>query len=567
MTLHVNLELLQRMPVDARIVLDVGCGAGALADAYRRINPDARYLGIEKEAEAARIAETARRIDRVAVGDPGTILPSALGLPDAEPVVDCLVFADALEHMIDPWGVLARLSQWVRVGGQILASIPNVQHYAMLVDLLRGRWEYRSEWPPDRIDLRLFTLSGIQDLFARAGLTIFEIVPRWRPDLEFDKFQHVMAPAVRALGIDASTFAAQTRATEYLVRAVRETAEPRRMLIWSILGSAISSDVRIREPAAFLATIPGIRVLSGTGVQFDELGKTRPGEAKVFLQQRVIIPRADHLRLQRALLESGYLIVGEFDDDPGHFADLARTDFLALRGCHCLQTSTEVMAEALRPYNPHIMVFSNHVAALPPPRPANRTDLDPVTIFFGALNREADWAPILPVLNRVLSTHGDRVRVQVVYDRAFFDALTTPYKAFEPLCPYDRYKNILHSADIALLPLEPTRFNRHKSDLKFIECAAHGVVALSSPTVYDRTIRSGHTGLIYRSLDDFAAMLERLIHDGPYRRILADNAYRYVAEHRLLSRHFRARLEWYRAMLDRRGELDADLRRRVPEFS
>ena len=502
----------------------------------------------------------------MAVGDPGTIVPAVLGLPEAEPVVDCLVFADALEHMIDPWGVLARLSRWVRDGGQVLACIPNVQHYTMLVGLLRGRWDYRPDCPPDRLDLRLFTLSGIQDLFARSGLPIFEILPRWQPDADFARFQQIMAPVVRALGIDAATFAAQTRATDYLVRSVRAADLPRRMLIWSILGSAISSDVRIGEPGAFLATIPGVRVLAGTGVQFEDLGRTWPGEEKIFLQQRVIIPRADHLRLQRALREKGYLIVGEFDDDPAHFADLERTDFLALRGCHCLQTSTEVMAESLRPYNPHLMVFPNQVAALPPARPTHRSDLGPVTIFFGALNREADWSPILPVLNRVLAAHGDRARVQVVYDRAFFDALTTPHKAFEPLCPYDRYKALLQQADIALLPLEPTPFNRHKSDLKFIECAAQGAVALASPTVYDRTIRHGETGLIYRSPDEFAALLDRLIRDVPFRHGLADAAYRYVADHRLLSRHFRARHDWYRAMLERREELDADLRRRVPEI-
>ena len=563
----VNLDLLRRMPADARIVLEVGCGAGALAEAYRRINPDVLYLGIDKVAATPRIAEAAGRLDRVAAGDPATVVPEALGLPEADPVVDCLVFADALEHMIDPWGVLARLSRWVRDGGQVLACIPNVQHYSMLVGLLRGRWEYRPEWPPDRIDLRLFTLTGIQDLFARAGLPIFEIVPRWGPDAEFDRFQDVMAPVVRAMGIDAATFAAQTRATDYLVRSVRAVDVPRRMLIWSILGSAISSDVRIGEPGAFLATIPGVRVLTGTGLQFEDLGRTWPGEEKIFLQQRVIIPRADHLRLQRALLEKGYLIVGEFDDDPAHFEELRRTDFLALRGCHCLQTSTEVMAESLRPYNPHVMVFPNQVAALPPPRSTDRLDLGPVTIFFGALNREADWAPILPVLNRVLAAHGDRARLQVVYDRAFFDALTTPSKAFEPLCSYDRYKALLHAADIALLPLEPTPFNRHKSDLKFIECAAHGAVALAGRTVYDRTIRHGETGLIYHSPDEFAALLDRLIRDAPFRRELADAAYRYVAEHRLLSRHFRARHDWYRAMLDRREQLDAELRRRVPELS
>ena len=94
-------------------------------------------------------------------------------------------------------------------------------------------------------------------------------------------------------------------------------------------------------------------------------------------------------------------------------------------------------------------------------------------------------------------------QVQVVYDRAFFDALATPHKSFEPLCSYDRYHELLDAADIALLPLEPTRFNQHKSDLKFIECAAHGVAVLASPTVYDRTINDGETGLIYHSIAEF----------------------------------------------------------------
>src|SRR5262249_43181189 len=216
----------------------------------------------------------------------------------------------------------------------------------------------------------------------------------------------------------------------------------------------------IGEPGAFLATIPGVRVLTGTGLQFDDLGRTWPGEEKVFLQQRVIIPRSDHLRLQKALLANGYLIVGEVDDDPEHFAELARTDYLALRSCHCIHTTTEVMANSLRVYNPHVMVFPNQVAALPPWRgDQDRSASGPVTICFGALNREADWAPILPALNRLLAVHGEGVRVQVVYDRSFFDALATPHKAFEPLCSYDRYRSILGAADIALLPLEPTPFN------------------------------------------------------------------------------------------------------------
>ncbi len=106
------------------------------------------------------------------------------------------------------------------------------------------------------------------------------------------------------------------------------------------------------------------------------------------------------------MLAQGYLIVGEFDDEPEHFGELVRTDSFALRACHCLQTTNDVMAEALRPFNRNVGVFPNHVAAFRPPerRRSRIPRTDRPTIFFGALNREADWAPILPELNRVLDS-------------------------------------------------------------------------------------------------------------------------------------------------------------------
>jgi glycosyltransferase involved in cell wall biosynthesis len=172
----------------------------------------------------------------------------------------------------------------------------------------------------------------------------------------------------------------------------------------------------------------------------------------------------------------------------------------------------------------------------------------------------------MPAINDVLARYGSGVQVQVVYDRAFFDALTTPYKFFEPLCPIQRYHELIGEADIALLPLAPTRFNEHKSDLKFIECAAHGVVSLASPTVYEQSIIDGETGLIYRGPGHLVVQLERLLDDPDLRRRLGENSRRYVAENRMLAYHFRARHEWYLAMLAQKDMLEADLRKRVPEI-
>ena len=144
--------------------------------------------------------------------------------------------------------------------------------------------------------------------------------------------------------------------------------------------------------------------------------------------------------------------------------------------------------------------------------------------------------------------------------------LATPFKSFEPFCNYDRYQEILHGCDIALLPLEPTRFNEMKSDLKFLECAAHGVAVLASPTVYAQTIQEGETGLIYRDPVDFEEKLRGLLEDDKLRRGLTLKAYDWVKANRMLSQHYRERAQWYRAMHKALPQLQADLRERVPEL-
>jgi glycosyltransferase involved in cell wall biosynthesis len=125
---------------------------------------------------------------------------------------------------------------------------------------------------------------------------------------------------------------------------------------------------------------------------------------------------------------------------------------------------------------------------------------------------------------------------------------------------------VLHDCEVALLPLEPTRFNSMKSDLKFLECSAHGVAVLASPTVYEASIKDGETGLIFHSAEEFEEKLRLLLEDKERRREMAAKAYEWVKAGRLLSQHYRERTDWYRQMLAIFPQLHADLRQRVPEL-
>ena len=98
-----NHDLLERIPLNAGVVLDVGCHTGALGAAYRRLNPRALLLGIESDPATAEVA--ARRLDQVAVVDvEQDPMPFALG--DRE--IDCIVYGDTVEHLRDSWRVIGR---------------------------------------------------------------------------------------------------------------------------------------------------------------------------------------------------------------------------------------------------------------------------------------------------------------------------------------------------------------------------------------------------------------------------------------------------------------------------
>jgi glycosyltransferase involved in cell wall biosynthesis len=347
------------------------------------------------------------------------------------------------------------------------------------------------------------------------------------------------------------------------VRARWQAPPPRRLLIQTAVGETdFCARVRVHEPDRFLCTLPGVRTVAAS--QYVRLIDSPPDEDRVFVWQRCSCRYPGDLTFQHELLRRGYLVIAEIDDDPRAWEFSRDNNFYGLRSCHGVQTSTEPLAELLRQSNPNVVVFLNQLAALPPPR--TYADDDRVTLFFGALNREGDWRPLLLALNRVLTDAGERVSIRVVADQLLFDALETPARSFEPLCPYERYAELLHGSDIALLPLGPTPFNQMKSDLKLVECAGHGVVALASPTVYEGSLVDGVTGVLFRSPDEFEERLRALIADRDLRRRLSASAYAWVRERRLLSQHYRARHDWYRHMIDRLPQLNEELRERAPEL-
>jgi methionine biosynthesis protein MetW len=144
-------------------VLDVGCGTGSvarlLADACQ-----ARIVGIEPDEVRAAMAAS-RGLD-VHVGCLSSDLIQRIGQ------FDVVLFADVLEHLPNPYSELVRAREALRPRGRVILSVPNVAHWSVRVDILRGRFRYQSSGIMDATHLRWFTADGIRSLVTSAGFEV-----------------------------------------------------------------------------------------------------------------------------------------------------------------------------------------------------------------------------------------------------------------------------------------------------------------------------------------------------------------------------------------------------------
>jgi 2-polyprenyl-3-methyl-5-hydroxy-6-metoxy-1,4-benzoquinol methylase len=163
------------VPEGTNSVLDVGCSTGDLGASLKNMGLP-RVCGVERDPEMG--AQAAGVLDKVVVGDAG-VLDLATAFEGEK--FDCLIFADVLEHIEDPWSVLERARAILATGGCVVLSIPNIQHFSTWVRVfLLGYWPYRDRGIHDRTHLRFFTLRNVRELCAGAGFRIDRLSRQYR---------------------------------------------------------------------------------------------------------------------------------------------------------------------------------------------------------------------------------------------------------------------------------------------------------------------------------------------------------------------------------------------------
>ena len=128
-----------------------------------------RVWGVEIDPDAA--ATAAALCEQMVVGNVETLdLDAAFG----DRRFDVLLCLDVLEHLIEPLDALKRLTKLLTPTGIVVASIPNVTHAAVRLQLLEGKFTYTDTGLLDRTHVRFFDRTEVESLFAGAGLTVVE---------------------------------------------------------------------------------------------------------------------------------------------------------------------------------------------------------------------------------------------------------------------------------------------------------------------------------------------------------------------------------------------------------
>ncbi len=169
---RVRKEILPLLPAAAGRYLEIGCGAGATLAFIRDQGLSTWAGGVEYSPEAAALA-AAKGFDYLRQGD---VEGLELGIEPAS--LDVILCLDVLEHLRDPWAVAARLAGLLKPGGVMIASLPNIRHYKIVLPLLfAGRWDYQDAGILDRTHLRFFVRNTAAALLHQAGLEVEAIHP------------------------------------------------------------------------------------------------------------------------------------------------------------------------------------------------------------------------------------------------------------------------------------------------------------------------------------------------------------------------------------------------------
>jgi 2-polyprenyl-3-methyl-5-hydroxy-6-metoxy-1,4-benzoquinol methylase len=159
---NVREDVFPLLPEKCSELLELGCAEGRTSEALKK-RYGCRATGVEYDEAQGQSARS--RLDSVTIGNAETV-----EIPGGK--FDLILCLDVLEHLVDPWAVVAKLVERMTPDGSVIISVPNVQHYKTSFGVLLGNWTYTPSGALDVTHLRFFVRSTAESMLTNAGLKI-----------------------------------------------------------------------------------------------------------------------------------------------------------------------------------------------------------------------------------------------------------------------------------------------------------------------------------------------------------------------------------------------------------
>src|SRR5680860_21909 len=175
--LKLNKNNIDRMAVEKvpgfSFVLDIGCATGFIGE-YLIKQKNCKVIGIEKNKKEGELAE--KRLTKVMILDIETLNAfTKIKKTVKNKKFDVIYATSLIEHLKEPGIFLQSIKNVIKPNGKIIISTPNISHWTIIKELLKGEFRYKEYGILDETHLHFFTIKSLKSLLIENGYKIEEI--------------------------------------------------------------------------------------------------------------------------------------------------------------------------------------------------------------------------------------------------------------------------------------------------------------------------------------------------------------------------------------------------------
>jgi 2-polyprenyl-3-methyl-5-hydroxy-6-metoxy-1,4-benzoquinol methylase len=165
---NVRRDVVSLIPVDpGQKILEIGAGTGNTLHYIKEAGIASEVMGVEL-MEIPGSNQGSPLIDHFQIAN-----IEHDEIKAAPEYFDVILCADVLEHLVDPWAAIDKISGYLKKDGVLIVSMPNIREWKTLAKVVfKGEFTYYPQGGiMDRTHLRFFCKKNIRDLLTTSSLS------------------------------------------------------------------------------------------------------------------------------------------------------------------------------------------------------------------------------------------------------------------------------------------------------------------------------------------------------------------------------------------------------------